>query len=137
MSLQQTQEKLVEMTNGCVCCTLRGDLLVAVEALAKENKYDAIIIESTGVGEPLPIAQTFHFRDEETGICLEDWVRLDTMVTVVDAQMFDRYFSSPESLKDLGWEVDEQDGRSIIDLLVEQVEFSDVIILNKISSLDE
>lgn len=137
LSLQSTQEKLVEMTNGCVCCTLRWDLLVAVEALAKEEKYDAIVIESTGVGEPLPIAQTFHFRDEETGICLEESVRLDTMVTVVDAISFERYFGSMQSLRDIGWEVDDEDSRSIVDLLVEQVEFADVIILNKSSEISE
>ncbi len=86
MELSQTEEKLVEMSNGCVCCTLRGDLLEEIKRLAEEDKYDAIIVESTGVGEPVPIAQTFSYVDEESGIDLTELVRLDTMVTVVDAK---------------------------------------------------
>jgi G3E family GTPase len=105
VGLMHTEEKLIEMTNGCVCCTLRGDLLEAVRSIALEEKYDAIIIESTGVGEPLPIAQTFTYIDEETGIDLTQLVRLDTLVTVVDAAQFEKNFSSFESLKERSWEV--------------------------------
>jgi G3E family GTPase len=86
VNISQTEEKLVEMSNGCVCCTLRGDLLIEIKKLAEENKYDAIIVESTGVGEPVPIAQTFSYVDEESGIDLSELVKLDTMVTVVDAK---------------------------------------------------
>lgn len=137
VNLSQTEEKLVEMSNGCVCCTLRGDLLVEIKRLAEENKYDAIIVESTGVGEPVPIAQTFSYVDEESGIDLSELVKLDTMVTVVDAKWLLKNFSSSEFLKDRNWEVNPDDERSIVDLLVEQVEFCDVLIVNKISEISE
>lgn len=104
IELSQTEEKLVEMSNGCVCCTLREDLLIEVRKLAEANKYDAIIVESTWVGEPVPIAQTFSYVDEESGIDLSKLVRLDTMVTVVDAKEFLRNFSTAESLTDRAWE---------------------------------
>jgi G3E family GTPase len=105
VKLSQTEEKLVEMQNGCVCCTLREDLLIEVKKLAEEDKYDAIIIESTWVGEPVPIAQTFSYVDEESGIDLSKLVRLDTMVTVVDAWEFLRNFGSADYLSDRKWEV--------------------------------
>jgi G3E family GTPase len=137
IELSQTEEKLVEMSNGCVCCTLREDLLIEVKRLAEANKYDAIIVESTGVGEPVPIAQTFSYFDEESGIDLSRLVRLDTMVTVVDAKEFLRNFSTAESLTDRAWEATPEDDRTIVDLLVEQVEFCDVLIVNKISEISE
>ncbi len=137
VTLSQTEEKLVEMQNGCVCCTLRGDLLIEVKRLAEENKYDAIIVESTWVGEPVPIAQTFSYVDEESGIDLSSLVRLDTMVTVVDAQWFLANFSTAETLKDRAWEATPEDERTIVDLLVDQVEFCDVIVVNKISKITE
>lgn len=137
VSLTQTQEKLVELSNGCICCTLRGDLLEAVSRLAAEEKYDAIVIESTGIGEPVPIAQTLSYVDEETGIDLPSVVRLDTMVTVVDAKNFLANFGSGEYLKDRDWQTDETDDRTIVDLLVDQIEFCDVLVVNKISSVSE
>lgn len=137
VELSQTEEKLVEMQNGCVCCTLRDDLLVEVKRLAEAGKYDAIIIESTGIAEPVPIAQTFSYVDEESGINLSEFVRLDTMVTVVDAQNFLRNFTSGEQLKDRQWEVGVEDDRTIVDLMTEQIEFCDVLVLNKISALSE
>lgn len=137
IELSQTEEKLVEMSNGCVCCTLREDLLIEVKRLAEAGKYDAIIVESTGVGEPVPIAQTFSYVDDESGIDLSKLVRLDTMVTVVDAKEFLNNFSSAESLKDRSWEATPEDERTIVDLLVEQVEFCDVLIVNKISEISE
>jgi G3E family GTPase len=137
VELSQTEEKLVEMQNGCVCCTLRDDLLVEVKRLAEAGKYNAIIIESTGIAEPVPIAQTFSYVDEESGIDLSKLVRLDTMVTVVDARELMRNFSSPEFLRDRKWEVSEEDDRTIVDLLVEQIEFCDVLVVNKISDISE
>ncbi len=137
VELSQTEEKLVEMQNGCVCCTLRDDLLVEVKRLAEAGKYDAIIIESTGIAEPVPIAQTFSYVDEESGIDLSKLVRLDTMVTVVDALNFLRNFASQEQLKDRKWEVGTDDERTIVDLMTEQIEFCDILVINKISSLNE
>jgi G3E family GTPase len=137
VNLSQTEEKLVEISNGCVCCTLRGDLLIEIKRLAEENKYDAIIVESTGVGEPVPIAQTFSYVDEESGIDLTQLVRLDTMVTVVDAKWLLKNFATSEFLKDRNWEVNPDDERSIVDLLVDQVEFCDVLVVNKISLISE
>jgi G3E family GTPase len=137
IELSQTEEKLVEMSNGCVCCTLREDLLIEIKRLAEANKYDAIIVESTGVGEPVPIAQTFSYVDEESGIDLSKLVRLDTMVTVVDAKEFLKNFSTAEALKDRAWEATPEDDRTIVDLLVEQVEFCDVLVANKISEISE
>lgn len=137
VKLSETQEKLVEMQNGCVCCTLREDLLIEVKKLAEEDKYDAIIIESTWVGEPVPIAQTFTYIDEESGIDLSKLVRLDTMVTVVDARDFLSNFSSSDFLSHRKWEVNETDERTIVDLLVDQVEFCDVLIVNKISEISD
>jgi len=134
--LSRKEEKLVEMSNGCICCTLRDDLLDEVRRLACEGKFDYLLIESTGVSEPMPVAETFFFRNE-LGFCLEDIARLDTMVTVVDAANFERDFGSPEKLRDRGEEVGPEDERSIIDLLVDQIEFADVILLNKLDAVDD
>lgn len=133
-ALSRQEEKLVEMSNGCICCTLRDDLLMEVRSLAYAGRFDYLLIESTGVSEPMPVAETFFFRDE-SGFSLEDIARLDTMVTVVDAANFERDFGTPEKLKDRGQGVSEEDERSVVDLLVDQVEFADVIVLNKIDAV--
>lgn len=135
--LSRTDEKLVEMSNGCICCTLREDLLQEVEKLANENRFDYILIESTGIGEPLPVAQTFSYIDEEKGIDLSALCRLDSMVTVVDAYRFWHDFSSGESLLDRQQAVDAEDTRDVVDLLIDQIEFCDVLILNKCDMVDE
>ncbi|MEM6811425.1 MAG: zinc metallochaperone GTPase ZigA [Pseudomonadota bacterium] len=129
--LSRTEEKLVEMSNGCICCTLREDLLKQVRDLAQKNKFDYLLIESTGISEPLPVATTFDFRDED-GHSLSDVSRLDTMVTVVDAANLIKNYSSTDFLKDQGESLGENDERTLVDLLVEQMEFANVIILNKI-----
>nr|WP_039961145.1 GTP-binding protein [Brevibacillus sp. BC25] len=129
--LSHVDEKVVELSNGCICCTLREDLLTEVERLALEGRYDYILIESTGVGEPVPVAQTFTYVDEENGINLSALCRLDTMVTVVDAYRFWHDFSSGENLLDRGQAVGEEDTREVADLLIDQIEFCDVLILNK------
>lgn len=129
--LSRTNEKLVEMSNGCICCTLREDLLREVERLAGEGRFDYILIESTGVGEPVPVAQTFTYIDEELGIDLSKLCRLDTMVTVVDAYRFWRDYSSGETLIERGQATGEDDGREVVDLLIDQIEFCDVLVLNK------
>lgn len=135
--LSRTDEKLVEMSNGCICCTLREDLLREVERLAKENRFDYILIESTGVGEPVPVAQTFTYIDEEQGIDLTQFCRLDCMVTVVDAYRFWSDFASGETLMDRKQEVGEADTREVVDLLIDQIEFCDVLILNKCDRVGE
>ncbi|TMV91395.1 GTP-binding protein [Thioclava sp. BHET1] len=132
-SLTRGEEKLVEMTNGCICCTLREDLLIEVRRLAEEDRFDHLLIESTGVSEPLPVAASFEFRDE-AGAALDDIARLDTMVTVVDAVNLTRDFSAPDFLADRGVELGPEDERSLVQLLTEQIEFADVIVLNKISA---
>ncbi len=129
-NLSRTDETLVEMTNGCICCTLRDDLLKEVRKLAREKRFDYLLIESTGISEPLPVAATFHFRDE-SGESLEDVARLDTMVTIVDAANLLRDYSSTDFLKDRGESLGEEDDRTLVNLLVEQIEFADIIILNK------
>ena len=129
--LSRTEEKLVEMSNGCICCTLREDLMVEVERLAKENRFDYLLIESTGISEPIPVAQTFSFVDEENGIDLSRFSYVDTMVTVVDAFNFFRDFGSPETLVDRDMTDIEGDDRTIVNLLTDQIEFANVIILNK------
>ncbi|MDF2645407.1 MAG: cobalamin synthesis protein CobW [Paenibacillus sp.] len=134
--LSRTSESLVEMSNGCICCTLREDLLKEVERLAKEKKFDYILIESTGVGEPLPVAQTFTYQDEEQGIDLTQFCRLDTMVTVVDAYRFWTDYSSGETLLERNQAVGEDDTRDVVDLLIDQIEFCDVLILNKCDMLE-
>jgi G3E family GTPase len=132
--LRITQETLVEMTNGCICCTLRADLLIEVRKLAEGRRFDALVIESTGISEPLPVASTFEFRDEEH-ISLSDVARLDTMVTVVDAANLLANYSSHDFLRDRGEVAGPQDNRTLVDLMVEQIEFADVIVLNKISAV--
>ncbi|HEY0290289.1 MAG TPA: zinc metallochaperone GTPase ZigA [Pseudomonas sp.] len=131
VSLNRAEEKLVEMSNGCICCTLREDLLEEVGRLAKDGRFDYLLIESTGISEPLPVAETFTFRDED-GQSLADVARLDTMVTVVDGMNFLQDYQAAESLASRGETLGEEDERSITDLLIEQVEFADVILISKI-----
>ncbi|MDH4985492.1 zinc metallochaperone GTPase ZigA [Aminobacter anthyllidis] len=128
--LSRTDEQLVEMTNGCICCTLRDDLLKEVRALAGQNRFDYLLIESTGISEPLPVASTFQFRDEN-GDSLSDVAHLDTMVTVVDAANLLKDYSSSDFLRDRGEQAGDGDDRALVDLLVEQIEFADVVVLNK------
>ncbi|TCK03200.1 UNVERIFIED_ORG: G3E family GTPase [Anoxybacillus amylolyticus] len=128
----RTEEKLVQIQNGCICCTLREDLIKAVDQLVENGEIDYIVIESSGISEPIPVAQTFTYLDEELGIDLSKKCRLDTMVTMVDANRFWADFSSGETLLDRQQAVDETDSREIADLLIEQIEFANVIIVNKI-----
>jgi len=129
-ALSRQEEKLVEMSNGCICCTLREDLLIEITRLAKENRFDYLLIETTGISEPLPIAETFTFADED-GISLGDVAQLDTMVTVVDGYNFLKDYSSQDMLAQRGESLGEEDERTVVDLLVEQIEFCDVLVLNK------
>ena len=131
-TLSRTEEKLVEMSNGCICCTLREDLMVEVEKLAKEKRFDYLLIESTGISEPVPVAQTFSFIDEENGIDLSQFSYVDTMVTVVDTYNFFKDFGSPERLTDRDLTDIEGDDRTIVNLLTDQIEFANVIVLNKV-----
>ena len=130
VSLNRSEEKLVEMSNGCICCTLREDLLEEVTKLAKEGRFDYLVIESTGISEPLPVAETFTFADED-GVSLSDVADLDTMVTVVDAVNFLKDYEEAKYLQDTGESLGEEDERSVADLLVDQVEFADVILISK------
>ena len=130
VSLNRSEEKLVEMSNGCICCTLREDLLIEINKLAKEGRFDYLVIESTGISEPLPVAETFTFADED-GNSLSDVANLDTMVTVVDAVNFLKDYDEAKYLKDTGESLGEDDERSVSDLLVEQVEFADIILVSK------
>lgn len=130
-TLSRTEEKLVEMSNGCICCTLREDLMVEVEKLAKEKRFDYLLIESTGISEPVPVAQTFSFVDEENGIDLSQFSYIDTMVTVVDCFNFFKDFGTNELLQDRNLTDMEGDYRTIVNLLTDQIEFANVIILNK------
>lgn len=132
-ALSRTQEQLVEMSNGCICCTLRDDLLNEVRGLAEQGRFDYLLIEATGIAEPLPIATTFDFRDED-GRSLSDIAQLDTMVTVVDAANLIGDYSSSDFLSDRGETAGDNDNRTLVDLLVEQIEFADVIILNKVGT---
>jgi G3E family GTPase len=134
VNLSRIDETLIEMSNGCICCTLRDDLLKEVRRLAERRRFDYLLIESTGISEPLPIASTFEFRDAR-GDCLSDVARLDTMVTVVDAANFLANYSSAELLTDRGEAAGDQNERAIVSLLVDQLEFADVIIVNKIDSV--
>ncbi|MFE4351978.1 GTP-binding protein [Peribacillus butanolivorans] len=128
----RTDEKLVEMQNGCICCTLREDLMIEVEKLSTKGNIDYIVIESTGISEPVPVAQTFTYVDENVGIDLSKFCRLDTMVTVVDAKNFWQDYASGETLIDRMQATDEADQREVVDLLIDQIEFANVILLNKI-----
>ena len=130
VSLSHSEEKLVEMSNGCICCTLREDLLLEVNKLAKDNKFDYLVIESTGISEPLPVAETFTFADED-GVSLSDVAKLDTMVTVVDAVNFLKDYEEAKYLKESGESLGEDDERSVADLLVDQIEFADVLLVSK------
>jgi G3E family GTPase len=134
--LSRSEEKLIEMSNGCICCTLREDLLKEVAALAAAGRFDYLLIESTGISEPLPVAQTFSFVDE-SGASLESSARLDTLVTVVDARSFSDDFASYEDLKDRGVALDDSDDRSIATLLIDQIEFANVLVINKIDLVSE
>ena len=136
VSLNRSEEKLVEMSNGCICCTLREDLLEEVNKLAKDGRFDYLVIESTGISEPLPVAETFTFADEE-GVSLSDVADLDTMVTVVDAVNFLKDYEEAKYLQDTGESLGEDDERSVADLLVDQVEFADVILVSKTDLAEE
>lgn len=129
--LSRTEEKLVEMTNGCICCTLRDDLLAEISRLAQEGRFDYLLIESTGISEPIPVAQTFTFEDKN-GVSLSQVSRLDTMVTVVDTASFLQDYNAAEALQDRGESLGEDDNRTVTDLLIDQIEFADVIVLNKL-----
>jgi G3E family GTPase len=131
-NLSRTEERLVEMTNGCICCTLRDDLLTEVRRLARAGRFHYLLIESTGIAEPLPIAATFDFRDA-SGASLSDVARLDTMVTVVDAVNLLKDFSSHDFLADRGETLGEDDRRPLVNLLTDQIEFADVVVLNKVA----
>ncbi|KMK76770.1 GTP-binding protein [Alkalihalobacillus pseudalcaliphilus] len=134
--LVQTDEKLVELQNGCICCTLREDLLLEVNNLVRQGDIDYIVIESSGISEPIPVAQTFTYMDEELGVNLSEKCRLDTMVTVVDTAHFWSNYSTGESLLDRQQGINEDDERDIVDLLVDQIEFANVIILNKVDLIN-
>ena len=130
VSLNRSEEKLIEMSNGCICCTLREDLLEEVNKLAQEGRFDYLVIESTGISEPLPVAETFTFADEN-GVSLSDVANLDTMVTVVDGVNFLKDYDEAQYLQDTGESLGERDERSVADLLVDQVEFADIILISK------
>ena len=134
-TLSRTDEKLVEMSNGCICCTLREDLMIEVERLAKENRFDYLLIESTGISEPVPVAQTFSFVDDQNGIDLSRFSYVDTMVTVVDAINFFKDFGSPQTLIDRNLTDIDGDVRTIVNLLTDQIEFANVILVNKTESI--
>jgi G3E family GTPase len=135
-SLSRVDEQLVEMSNGCICCTLRDDLLKEVRQLAEQGRFDYLLIESTGISEPMPVAATFSFTDE-TGVSLSDVARLDTMVTVVDGEKFLEDYLSLEDLRDRELQLNEEDERNIADLLIDQIEFANVLVVNKIDRMDE
>ena len=136
VKISRKEEKLVEMSNGCICCTLREDLLSEIQRIAKEQKYDYLLIESTGISEPMPVAETFFFEDESLQK-LDDVARLDTLVTVVDAKNFLSELDEADYLSDRKLEVDDQDSRTISDLLIEQVEFANVLVINKIDLISQ
>lgn len=136
VALSHSEEKLVEMSNGCICCTLREDLLDEVNKLAQDGRFDYLLIESTGISEPLPVAETFTFADED-GVSLSEVARLDTMVTVVDAVNFLTDYEEAEMLQDKGESLDDEDERSVADLLIDQVEFADVILISKTDLVSE
>jgi G3E family GTPase len=130
VELSHKEEKLIEMSNGCICCTLREDLLIEVNKLAKEGRFDYLVIESTGISEPLPVAETFTFADED-GVSLSDVAKLDTMVTIIDAVNFLKDYDEAKYLKEAGESLGEEDERSVADLLVDQTEFADILLISK------
>jgi G3E family GTPase len=134
-AISRTEEKMVEMSNGCICCTLREDLLLEVRKLAAEGRFDYLLIESTGIGEPMPVAATFDFEDED-GVSLKDVARIDTMVTVVDAHNLLADFSSTDLLEQRGEVAGDEDNRTLAALLTEQIEFADVVVINKIDKVN-
>ena len=136
VSLNHSEEKLVEMSNGCICCTLREELLIEINKLAEEKKFDYLVIESTGISEPLPVAETFTFEDEN-GVSLSDAANLDTMVTVVDAVNFIKDYEEAKYLQETGESLGEDDERSVADLLVDQIEFADVILISKTDLVED
>ena len=136
-TLSRSEERLVEMSNGCICCTLREDLLEEVKRLAEENRFDYLLIESTGISEPLPVAQTFFYQDQEKGIDLSQLSTLDTLVTVVDCFNFMKDFSTAERLNDRRMGMNEGNDRTIVNLLIDQIEYANVIILNKTDLISE
>ncbi|OMF03792.1 GTP-binding protein [Paenibacillus sp. FSL H7-0942] len=136
-TLSRTEEKLVELSNGCICCTLRDDLMQEIEKLVNEGKYDYILIESTGISEPVPVAQTFTYADEESGIDLTRLARLDCLVTVVDTNRFWHDFGSGQSLLDRNQATGDEDNRDVVDLLIDQIETCDVLLLNKCDLVDD
>ena len=135
ISLNHSDEKLIEMSNGCICCTLREDLLLEVSKLAKQKQFDCLIIESTGISEPLPVAETFTFTTED-GTSLSDVAQLDTMITVVDAVNFIRDYEEAKYLQEIGESINDEDQRSIADLLIDQIEFANVILISKTDLID-
>ncbi|HMP05080.1 MAG TPA: GTP-binding protein [Lacipirellulaceae bacterium] len=134
-ALSRSEERLVEMSNGCICCTLREDLLLEAAELAREGRFDYLLVESTGISEPMPVAETFTFADDE-GRCLSDVARLDTMATVVDAANFLQDFGSSDDLAERRIGLNDEDGRNVVDLLVDQIEFANVLVLNKCDLVD-
>ncbi|MEQ4539259.1 MAG: zinc metallochaperone GTPase ZigA [Billgrantia sp.] len=136
VTLNRAEERLVEMSNGCICCTLREDLLVEVSRLAREGRFDHLVIESTGISEPLPVAETFTFEDEQ-GQSLSSIARLDTLVTVVDGANFLTQYREAKSLAEAGESLGEEDERNVADLLVDQIEFCDVLLISKTDLIDE
>lgn len=130
VQLDRRQEKLVEMSNGCICCTLREDLLISVRELAQAGRFDYLLIESSGISEPLPVAETFTFEDEQ-GESLSQFARLDTLVTVVDGVNFMQQYQEAQTLQEAGQSLGEDDLRSVADLLIEQIEFCDVMLVSK------
>ncbi len=136
VTLNHQEETLVEMSNGCICCTLREDLLIEIDKLAKDGRFDYLVIESTGISEPLPVAETFTFADED-GVSLSDIAKLDTMVTLVDAVNFLKDYDEAKYLQDTGESLGEEDERSVADLLVDQIEFADVLLISKTDLIEE
>ena len=128
----QQEEKMVELSNGCICCTLREDLLSSLSALASENRFDHVLVESSGISEPLPVAETFTFKDKATGVRLDDVATLANLVTVVDAASIFEQLSSVDTLVDRGWHEDKDDKRTVAHLLCDQLEFADLLLVNKI-----
>ena len=135
ITLDRQQEKLVEMSNGCICCTLREDLLISVREMAQTERFDYLLIESSGISEPLPVAETFTFEDEE-GNSLSKFARLDTLVTVVDGVNFMQQYQEARSVQEAGESLGEDDERSVTDLLIDQIEFCDVLLVSKTDLLD-